>query len=1342
MNYSDQEHEQDHEQDVACACSASHGLLSKPLCLIGLALVMASAACLAAGPLGQELWEFAPVFGTSSPAIGADGKVIVVAGDRSVLALDGATGRKEWEFQAGTGVTHSSPAVGRDGRVYLGAAGMVYALNGATGQKLWEFPTGGPVNSSPAVGVNGTIYVGCDDGIVYALDGATGQKVWGYPTGGVVSSSPAIGADGTVYVASTEYIGEHWVGQYRGIVYALNGASGQKVWDFWTGDSVNSSPAIGADGTVYIGSDDSKLYALDGATGVAKWAFATLAGLESSPVIAADGTVHCASHDYRVYAINPRTGWKIWEFLTQGTVDSSPALGADGTLYVGSSEGKLYALNGATGQKVWEFDTGGYVGSSPAIGTNGTVYVQSTSGKLYALRSRSVGGVAQGPWPKFRGDAQNTGRVNTQPVVPPPVRFMTNEVTVSRVAGSSHPGYADGSGTNAQFNLPNGGCVDPAGNVFIADSANHRIRKVSPEGLVSTVAGRGVAGYWDGPAVTSAFSDPLGVCVDPAGNVFVADTGNNRIRKVGLDGQVSTVAGSGLAGYRDGVGTEAWLNGPNDLVVDAAGNLFVTEFNNHTVRRITPDGTVATWVGNGAPGYVDGTRSAAQLNQPAGIALDRDGNLYVTEWGGQRIRKVSAAGQVSTLAGTGMAGYRDGSAPDAQFNNPDGVVVDGEGDLYIADNGNHVIRRLSPEGIVETVAGTGGAGLTDGEGFESQFSRPAGLGLDIQGNLYVADGENHSVRKIVIVWPLVITPELVVRRLPSDYTPGTALVVTLEAKPPAHTTAYTVLDHPPVGWTVSSISDGGTFDAVNGVVSFGPFLDSQARSLSYVVLPPPNANGVQQFTGSFAINGEDGPIGGDVKVGPEVFYPTDHYRVIWNSSLTETSAESGRPPVTYPLRGGAEMRYSSSIAGTTWSFVDIQMDTVDAGPPRYHLAGSGIWSGGGFCAPLCYTVVTLGLQIDDGTTNKFCSFYQRNVGSIPTQPLLEVGAPQLNGTPAQTFSISLHLAPVQELWFSTRRGLTPALTNAGPGRVENGDVLADSGRVVKRNADLLQRFGLTPDPALGGHDIDALNVAPGGEIVFSLREDVFSPVAGLLHHGDLLSDRGRIVKTNQELLQPFGVKLSAPDAGLDGVEVLDGNRIFFSITTNVFSEKLGVTLTGGDLLAVADAGSVLYSNQQLLAAFRPDPIDQNYGLAAFHVWSGPFGLPGEVWFCTEKGFNSALGPITAGDLISSSGYIVYRNLELVARFQPLEDLADFGLDGLFLVQPRYGSPSAHLSSALSASGLMLWWETTGRVSQVERSSDISGPYFRPASPILPGLEWVDPSAIEASRPVFYRLRLW
>ncbi len=203
--------------------------------------------------------------------------------------------------------------------------------------------------------------------------GAAGTLKWAFATNAAIESSPAIGSDGTVYVGSG-----------YGTLYALNGSTGAKRWAFATGEYVRSSPAIGADGTVYVGSDDGKVHALNGSTGAKRWEFATGSFVHSSPAIGSDGTVYVGAGDGKVYALNGSTGAKQWEFATGSYVDSSPAIGSDGTVYVGSYDGKVYALT-STGAKRWAFVTGDWVYSSPAIGADGTVYVGSDDGKVHAL---------------------------------------------------------------------------------------------------------------------------------------------------------------------------------------------------------------------------------------------------------------------------------------------------------------------------------------------------------------------------------------------------------------------------------------------------------------------------------------------------------------------------------------------------------------------------------------------------------------------------------------------------------------------------------------------------------------------------------------------------------------------------------------------------------------------------------------------------------------------------------------------------------------------------------------------------------------------------------------------
>jgi outer membrane protein assembly factor BamB len=206
------------------------------------------------------------------------------------------------------------------------------------------------------------------------------------------------------------------VGSGEGKVYALDGATGAKRWEFTTGASVCSSPAIGADGTVYVGSYDHKVYALDGATGAKRWEFTTGGVVYSSPAIGADGTVYVGSGDGKVYALDGASGAKRWEFNTVYSVSSSPAIGADGTVYVGSGNNKVYALDGATGAERWEFATGASVCSSPAIGADGTVYVGSGDGKVYAIKGS--GPLAESAWPMFHQNVRHSGRAGPLNSVP------------------------------------------------------------------------------------------------------------------------------------------------------------------------------------------------------------------------------------------------------------------------------------------------------------------------------------------------------------------------------------------------------------------------------------------------------------------------------------------------------------------------------------------------------------------------------------------------------------------------------------------------------------------------------------------------------------------------------------------------------------------------------------------------------------------------------------------------------------------------------------------------------------------------------------------------------------
>ena len=332
--------------------------------------------------------------------------------------------------------------------------------------------------------------------------------------------------------------------------------------------------------------------------------------------------------------------------------------------------------------------------------------------------------------------------------------------TVTTLAGTGERGYGrdDGPAAQARFASPAGVAVDAAGNVYVADTGNHRVRKIGAAGTVTTLAGTGERGYGgdDGPAAQARFALPAGVAVDAAGNVYVADTGNHRVRKIGAAGTVTTLAGTGERGYGgdDGPATEARFAFPAGVAVDAAGNVYVADTGNHRVRKIGAAGTITTLAGTGERGYGgdDGPATEARFAFPAGVAVDAAGNVYVADTGNHRVRKIGAAGTITTLAGTGERGYGgdDGPATEARFALPAGVAVDAAGNVYVADTGNHRVRKIGAAGTITTLAGTGerGYGGDDGPAAQARFALPAGVAVDAAGNVYVADTGNHRVRKI------------------------------------------------------------------------------------------------------------------------------------------------------------------------------------------------------------------------------------------------------------------------------------------------------------------------------------------------------------------------------------------------------------------------------------------------------------------------------------------------------------------------------------------------------------------------------------------------------------------
>ncbi|MDD2698083.1 MAG: putative Ig domain-containing protein [Arcobacteraceae bacterium] len=335
---------------------------------------------------------------------------------------------------------------------------------------------------------------------------------------------------------------------------------------------------------------------------------------------------------------------------------------------------------------------------------------------------------------------------------------LNSETLVSTLAGSGTAGSTDGNGTSATFNFPNGVAIDSSGNIFVAEYLNHKIRKITPEGVVTTVAGSGTQGSTDGNATTASFNSPSGVAIDSSGNIFVADTKNNKIRKITLDGVVSTFAGSGNFDFADATGTSASLNSPSGIAIDSSGNIFVADAGNDRIRKITPDGVVSTFAGSGTRGSTDGNATTASFHSPSGVAIDSNGNIFVADAGNDRIRKITPDGVVSTFAGSGTATFADGTGTSASFNTPTGVAVDSSGNIFVVDSSNHKIRKITPDGVVTTVAGNGTQGSTNGTGTSASFKYPYGVAIDSSGNILVTDASNNKIRKIISATKLTGTP--------------------------------------------------------------------------------------------------------------------------------------------------------------------------------------------------------------------------------------------------------------------------------------------------------------------------------------------------------------------------------------------------------------------------------------------------------------------------------------------------------------------------------------------------------------------------------------------------------
>ena len=332
--------------------------------------------------------------------------------------------------------------------------------------------------------------------------------------------------------------------------------------------------------------------------------------------------------------------------------------------------------------------------------------------------------------------------------VSPTALYTADAGIVATLAGSGTGQFADGTGALASFNTPVGVAVLPNGNIVVADQTNNRIRLITPGGVVTTLAGQTTAGSADGTGAAASFRSPRGVAVLPNGNIVVADYDGARIRIVTQAGVVTTLAGS-TSGYADGTGAAALFRSPWGVAVLPNSNIIVSDVINSRIRMVTPGGVVTTIAGTGTFTFADGTGAAAGFNQPQGVAVLPDSNIVLADLGNHRIRLITLAGVVTTLAGSGGAGFADGVGAAASFNQPQGIAVISSGLIVVTDAAGSRIRLVTyPGGVVTTLAGSGALSFANGMGSAAIFNRPAGVAVLSNGTLVVADQNNHRIRLI------------------------------------------------------------------------------------------------------------------------------------------------------------------------------------------------------------------------------------------------------------------------------------------------------------------------------------------------------------------------------------------------------------------------------------------------------------------------------------------------------------------------------------------------------------------------------------------------------------------
>ena len=744
-------------------------------------------------------------------------------------------------------------------------------------------------------GVVSTLAGGGSDGISIGATDGTG-------TGALFFRPYDVAVDdlGNIYVADQS---NHRIRKVTsgGVVTTLAGSGNRGAFSNGTGmDARFSSPssvAVDGSGNLYVadlGNHSIRLissYRIDPALPSGLFFDARTGTISGTPTAAQ------AERSYTVYARNSlgsTTATITLAVASTPTVTTSAATNV--TLSSAKLNGTVNANGGTTSSLTIKYSTN-KADVDAGNGISVTISPTSTSGNIVTPVSANITGLLSGTTYYFRISATTAAGIGngntlsfTTAAGPPIISYTGSPISltvgsamatmipvnaggapdpmqVTTLAGGNSSGFADGIGTLSRFTFPSGIAVDGTGNIYVGDAGNSRLRKITPAGVVTTLAGSGTFGYADGTGPAASFDAIRGISVDVSGNLYVADANNNRIRKITQAGVVTTLAGSGTATFADGTGSTASFDSPADIALDGNGNAYVVDHNNQRIRKIVLLSGAVTTLAGSTEGYADGAGAGAKFNYPTGVVADGSGNLYVADFGNHRIRKITSLGVVSTLAGSGTANFADGSGNGVGFNYPNGLAMDAVGNLYIVDHENHRIRKMTPSGIVTTLAGSGTGGFADGTGASASFNNPASIGVDASSNLYVSDWRNNRIRKIA---NYSISPDLptglsfnsstgYISGTPTALSPATSYTVTASNAGGTSIATFTLevsstvltSDASNIGQTTATV--GGTVGSLSGITERGVVYSTSAgpdiTDVTDIKIPDATAT-----TGSFSLN--------------------------------------------------------------------------------------------------------------------------------------------------------------------------------------------------------------------------------------------------------------------------------------------------------------------------------------------------------------------------------------------------------------------------------------------------------------------------------------------------------